>query len=209
MTITDMPLTINPMSRPGTKIGAIKGIVIHYVGNPGSSAKANRDYFESLKNQKVTYASSHYIVGLGGEIIRCVPEDEIAYHASAANSNYIGIEVCHPDASGKFSDVTRAALVELAADLLWRHSAKEIKRHYDVTGKLCPLYYVVNPAEWEKLVADIRKVPSPLDIPSSWAKEAWDWGIANGLTDGTGPEGYARRQEVVQMFKNFAERVMR
>jgi N-acetylmuramoyl-L-alanine amidase CwlA len=204
-----MPLTINPMSRPGTKIGTIKGIVIHYVGNPGSSAKANRDYFESLKNQKVTYASSHYIVGLGGEIIRCVPEDEVAYHASAANGNYIGIEVCHPDASGKFSDVTRAALVELAADILWRHSAKEIKRHYDVTGKLCPLYYVNNPAEWEKLVADIRKAPSPLDIPSSWAKEAWDWGIANGLTDGTGPEGYARRQEVVQMFKNFTERVTR
>jgi hypothetical protein len=103
----------------------------------------------------------------------------------------------------------RAALVELAADLLWRHSAKEIKRHYDVTGKLCPLYYVNNPAEWDKLVADIRKVPSPLDIPSDWAKESWDWGIANGLIDGTGPEGWARRQEVVQMFKNFAGKFLK
>jgi hypothetical protein len=47
------------------------------------------------------------------------------------------------------------------------------------------------------------------DAPSDWAKEAWDWGIANGLTDGTGPEGWARRQEVVQMFKNFAGKFLK
>ena len=42
-------LTVNPYSRPGTRTGKIKGIVMHYTANPGASAMANRDYFEGLK----------------------------------------------------------------------------------------------------------------------------------------------------------------
>lgn len=34
-------LTVNPWSRPGTPLEKIDGIVIHYVGNPGTTAKAN------------------------------------------------------------------------------------------------------------------------------------------------------------------------
>ncbi|MDR1209581.1 MAG: N-acetylmuramoyl-L-alanine amidase [Clostridiales bacterium] len=158
--ITDLLLTKNPYSRPGTKIGKIEGVVIHYVANPGSSARANRDYFQSLKDRGSVYASAHYVVGLSGEIIRYVPEDETAYHAGAANAGHIGIECCHPDKSGKFTDATRGALVELAADILRRHGATAVLRHYDVTGKLCPLYYVENPAAWELLRADISEARS-------------------------------------------------
>ena len=43
-------LTVNPWSRPGTPLEKIDGIVIHYVGNPGTTAKANRNYFESLSS---------------------------------------------------------------------------------------------------------------------------------------------------------------
>ena len=32
-----------------------------------------------------------------------------------------------------------------------------IIRHYDVTGKECPKYYVKNSKEWEKLKEDIAK----------------------------------------------------
>ena len=38
-------LTVNPWSRPGEPLRKIKGVVIHYVGNPGTSAEANRNYF--------------------------------------------------------------------------------------------------------------------------------------------------------------------
>ena len=30
-------------------------------------------------------------------------------------------------------------------------------RHYDVTGKMCPLYYVENPLEWEALKSDVQR----------------------------------------------------
>lgn len=166
MEIKQMYLTPNAYSRPGTKMSKVKGIVIHYVGNAGSSAEANRNYFENLKsglkmsNGEYRYASSHYIVGLKGEVIECVPEIEVAYHASSANKDHIGIEVCHPNADGKFSQVTYKSLIELIIDICKKHRLsplRDVIRHYDVTGKDCPRYYVQNPSAWEQLKKDADK----------------------------------------------------
>jgi len=204
-------LTINSMSRPGTKIGIIKGVVVHYVCNPGSSALANRNYFESLKNQTAKYASSHYIIGLQGEIINCVPENEVAYHAVGANSNYIGIECCHPDASGKFNDKTYASLIELCADICKRYGLNPetaLIRHWDATKTMCPLYYVNNPAAWDKIKADVSAKmyaqplpPMPKDI-SEWAKESWKWAVENKVSDGTRPKDPITREEMWTMLHN-------
>lgn len=58
-------LTVNPWSRPGTPLEKVDGVVIHYVGNPSTTAQANRNYFESLSSGETeTYASSHFVVGL-------------------------------------------------------------------------------------------------------------------------------------------------
>ena len=70
---------MNPYSRSGIALKKVKGVVIHYVANPGSTAKENRDYFNNLQNTHTTKASSHYIVGLDGEIIQCIPQNEISY----------------------------------------------------------------------------------------------------------------------------------
>ncbi len=88
MYIVEQLLDINNYSRPGLSMKEIKGIVIHYVGNAGSSAIGNRNYFNNLATTRATYASSHYIVGLEGEVIMCVPENEIAYHAGNLDVNY-------------------------------------------------------------------------------------------------------------------------
>lgn len=53
-------LDVNEYSRPGTTLKQVNGIVIHYTANPGSSAMANRDYFEGLKDAHTTKASSHF-----------------------------------------------------------------------------------------------------------------------------------------------------
>lgn len=69
-------LTVNEYSRPGIKTDGIKYIVVHYLGNPKTTAQQNHDYFESLKNDlDEVYMSANYIVGLDGEIIQCVPDD--------------------------------------------------------------------------------------------------------------------------------------
>ena len=35
--------------------------------------------------------------------------------------------------------------------------AEDVIRHYDVTGKECPLYYVQHPDAWEAFKADVQR----------------------------------------------------
>lgn len=145
----------NPYSRPGIGLRKIRGVVIHYVGNPGSSAKGNRSYFASLASGKTgVYASSHFIVGLEGEVIQCVPLTEIAYCTQTRNQDTVSIEVCHPDTGGQFSDVTYNRVTDLTAWLCQTFSLDpetDVIRHYDATGKICPRYYVDHPDAWDAL----------------------------------------------------------
>lgn len=152
-------LTPNEYSRPGTKTGKIKGIVIHYTANPGATARGNRDYFESLKDTHITKASSNFVVGLKGEIIQCVPTWEIAYASNERNKDTVSIECCHPDESGKFNQETYCSMVQLSAWLCLKFelSEKDMIRHYDVTGKNCPKYFVENEEAWETFKKDVGK----------------------------------------------------
>jgi N-acetylmuramoyl-L-alanine amidase len=152
-------LSVNPYSRPGTELTKINGVVIHYVGNPGTTAEANRNYFESLAaGTDEVYASAHFIVGLEGEVIQCVPLTEESYASNSRNEDTVAIEVCHPDEAGEFSEVTYRRVVELTAWLCQEYGLEpetDVIRHYDVTGKECPKYYVENPEAWERLRADV------------------------------------------------------
>ena len=152
-------LSYNPYSRPALPLRQVKKIIIHWVANPLTSALQNRNYFESLKSgARGIYASSHYIIGLRGEILQCIPDTELAYHAKNANSYSLGIEVCHPDWKGKFSPITYKTLIELLAYLCHRYHLnpqKDLLRHYDVTGKICPKFYVENPNYWNTFKADV------------------------------------------------------
>lgn len=142
-------------SRRGIKLEEINAIVIHYVGNPGTTAQQNRDFF----GNDGTAVNSHFLVGLDGEIIQCIPLDEKSSATSDRNRDTISIEVCHPDETGKFNDITYDSLVKLTAWLCdtcgFKKTEKCVIRHYDATGKLCPLYYVENEDAWTQLLDDI------------------------------------------------------
>jgi N-acetylmuramoyl-L-alanine amidase len=185
--IQERYLTPNIFSHPGRPLASVRGIVVHWVANPGSSAIANRNYFDGLKNQpqatreqrySARYASAHFIVGLEGEVIQCILETEMAYHVGAAqysplalkplsaypNNCTLGIELCHPaeldgagnkmknDAlwRGEFLPVTLDAAIILIKELLDRYGLgrEDIYRHYDITGKDCPRYFVRNEGAW-------------------------------------------------------------
>ena len=159
-------LTVNPYSRPGTKREHVRDIVIHYVANPGTSAKQNRNYFEGLKDQsgsKTVSASSHYIIGSDGTSLQCIPLDEVAYGNYPRNDDTVSIECCHPDSDGRFTDATIKSLIRLTGWLCRELSLNEkhIIRHYDVSGKNCPKYYVEHQDAWrtlkKKLAAGIQQ----------------------------------------------------
>ena len=150
-------LSINKYSRPGTALKEVNAIVIHYTANPGSTAMQNRNYFEGLKDSHETMVSSHFIVGLEGEIVQCIPCNEISYASNNRNKDTISIECCIEDESGKFNDATYQSLIKLVTWLMGRYNlgTDDVIRHYDVTGKNCPKYFVENPDAWEQFKTDL------------------------------------------------------
>lgn len=70
----------------------------------------------------------------------------------------MSIEVCHADDTGKFNDATMESLEALVAWLCETFDldpAEDVIRHYDVTGKICPKYYVENEDAWLAFRADV------------------------------------------------------
>ena len=159
---TQVPEWVDPQlieidgdSRRGEKLTGLRNIVIHYVGNPGTTAMQNRNWYANPESE----VSSHFLVGLEGEVLLCVPLDEISSASNHRNSDTISIEVCHPDESGKFTEVTYEALVKLTAWLLdtCHMDAETVIRHYDITGKDCPRYFVQNEESWYAFRADVAR----------------------------------------------------
>ena len=153
-------LDVNEYSRPGISLEQINGIVIHYTANPGSTAQNNRDYFEGLKDSHETKVSSHFVVGIEGEIVQCIPSSEIAYASNSRNSDTLSIECCHTDETGKFTEATYTSLVRLTGWLCYRFNltSEDVIRHYDVTGKICPKYFVDYPEKWDEFCGDVGKM---------------------------------------------------
>ncbi len=142
----------NP-SRSGVKLDGINDIVVHYVGNPGTSAQQNRDFYNGWGSD----VCSHFLVGMDGEIIMCIPLDEKSAASNHRNHDTISVEVCHPDATGKFTEASYESTLKLVRWLMDEfHLDKDhVIRHYDVTGKECPRYFVDHPEAWEKFKNDL------------------------------------------------------
>lgn len=148
MTITDSLIPKNKYNRPGTK-STPKRICVHYTGDCGATAEQLSKYWQNVaagvfKDKPWSWTSAQYIVGLDGEVVRCIPDNEIAYAAANQNADTIHIEVCYRQKSGAFEEKSIAALGELVHSLMNKYAipAGKVVRHYDLTGKLCPAYYV-------------------------------------------------------------------
>ena len=126
-------IDVDGASRNGYKLKGIKDIVVHYVGNPGTTAQQNHDFYAGDQSN----VSSHFVVGLDGEIIQCIPINEWSAASNWRNNDTISIEVCHPDETGKFKKKTYSSLVKLVA---WLENVCDIDeshviRHYDKIGR--------------------------------------------------------------------------
>ena len=168
-------IPVDGAHRPGLAINPIRHVVIHYVGNTLSSAKDNRDYFATPPDSPVydgRGVSSHFIIGLYGEIIQCVPLNEVAYaqgvpaDSGRPNHNWdaISIENSHYNDAGEFTSMTEDSLVKLTAFLLESYglpaNTDTILRHYDCSGKSCPKDWADNPAKYEAFVQKVANYMS-------------------------------------------------
>ena len=150
-------IPVNGAARRGEPMKKVTDIAIHYVGNPGTTAAQNHSFFTNLAQTGETYASSHFLVGLDGEVIQCITLEEKSSATNERNRDTISIEVCHPDASGQFTQASYDTLVRLTAWLCDTAGIgrDRVIRHYDVTGKACPLFFVEHPDTWTQFLADV------------------------------------------------------
>ena len=187
-------------------VSRIKYIVIHYVGALGG-AKANCQYYAGGDRS----ASAHYFVGFEGEIWQSVEDANIAWHCGASsykhpecrNANSIGIELCvrkkntasmgAEDKDWYFEDATVTAAAELTRYLMEKYGvpAKNVIRHYDVTGKICPNPYVYNTTahtwdEFKQLISGGASAGSAAEkkyyrVRKSWGDAASQLGAFESL----------------------------
>ena len=91
-------------------------------------------------------------------------------------------------------------MVWLGKYLMQKHGIKNNIRHYDVTGKTCPKWFVDNPEEWEKFKKELEG--ESMEEVSEWAKTAWNWCKERGYLDGTNPKGTVTREMLAQVLFN-------
>ena len=203
MTILQMPC--NPGNYTAKRTGAIRYLVVHYTGAPGT-ARNNGAYFVSRGD---IGASAHYFVD-AQDIVQSVPDGDRAWHCGAAvykhpecrNDNSIGVELCcYQDAAGRwrFALDTVDNAVQLIRTLMAKYGidADHVVRHYDVTGKICPEPFVRDAAAWAEFKArltapeteedDMTRYNTVAEMPEYYRAEAQrllESGALQGRGDG-------------------------
>lgn len=160
----------------------IKYIVWHYTANDGDTDESNARFFKS-PNRK---ASAHYFVD-DDSVTISVPDTYTAWSVGgsryadykktggamlykiAANSNTLNIELCDTIRNGIY-DVSPRTLenaIRLTGELMKKYNIPiaNVIRHFDITGKKCPAYYV----DSHKWNAVKQKISASSDFLSSSA----------------------------------------
>lgn len=144
----------------------VKFIVIHYTSNKCDTAENNGKYFATGNKES---AGAHIFIGQDGDKVKSVPLKRIAwsvggskypgtkggkYHGICTNANSVSIELC--DNATKDPSQNQIMAVREAIKYIRKYcpNAKTVIRHYDVTGKLCPIR-MVDELKWEKFLHSI------------------------------------------------------
>jgi len=183
-------------------LGKVCYIVIHYTANKNDTAAGNCKYFKN----NVTKSSAHFFVD-GKEILQSVPLSHAAWHCGGkllsgtqggtyngkcTNTNSIGIELCGTG-STKTEILPNQATIDMAIELTkelmaeFNIPAENVIRHFDVTWKQCPAYWVddkkwnsefksklVEKKEVEKVVILDETTRNPLQKIGKMAGICWN-----------------------------------
>ncbi len=126
-------------------------IVIHYTANKGDTAKNNCNFF---KNGVTRNAGAHFFVSQNGDVCQSIGLERAAYsvggfvtskygaasyYKKCTNTNSVSIELCDnvdKDPSVQQTSATKELVKYIQSKC---PNAKTILRHWDVSGKPCPV----------------------------------------------------------------------
>ena len=142
-------LDISETTRTNEKLKGVYKIVLHDAPLKNKSGIKNRNYINNLKFQDYIFCSYHYIIGLNGEIINLIPEDEMAIHTGNIEFDFhsISIALCSYNL-GNFPRKTLNSLKLFSNHLLEKYNLNEkydLIRCYDVINRRSPIFFVDNP----------------------------------------------------------------
>lgn len=216
------------------ELSAVKAIVFHFTANRGLTATARQNAIYFANGAEGRAASAHYVVDSGATVYECVPIDCIAWAVGDGSSgtlgkfynnyNTVSIEmVSCSDENGYF--IPEATQIHAAA--LYRQLKKTFPdaipiRHYDISGKLCPLP-MVSGDKWDDFKRrleddqldmtrdELLSTAGTGDNPSDWAKPATDWAKENKIFNGDahGNFGWQQpitREQLAQVLYNMANK---
>ena len=157
-------VSCDPSNYRAGRTQPVRYIVMHYTANNGDTARNNCDYYHRVGGLQ---ASAHYFCDEYGAM-QSVREGDTAWHCGARaywhpecrNGNSIGIEMCsrkRADGSYYILPETVANAATLAKGIMQRYGidTDHVLRHYDVTGKRCPMPWVDDPAQWAAFLATL------------------------------------------------------
>lgn len=189
-------LPCHPGNRGKTRpASAIRYLVIHYTGNDGDTDANNAKYYQD----HVVKASAHYFVdddsitqsvedlgiawAVGGKKwADCPKTGGGALFLTANNYNTLSIELCDNRRDGQImaTEATLERAAKLARALMEKYNIpiERVIRHFDVTGKHCPAYFM-DAAAWEAFKGRLTekedeemKLYHRVEEMPSWAQEA-------------------------------------
>ena len=160
-------------------------LVYHFTANDGDKATNNGNYFKN----NIVKASAQYFVD-DDIIVQSVEDEHVAYavggkklsgtkggkyHGICTNYNSINIELCDTNKNGKLdlSNKTRENAIELGRYLVKKYNIpkERVIRHYDVTGKNCPAYFVKDEKAWNEFKNEIFNTKTTTITTSTTTKK--------------------------------------
>lgn len=188
---------------------AIKYLVYHYTGNDGDTAMSNALYYQD----HVVKASAHYFVDDnvivqsvedlttawavgGGRWSDCAKTGGGKLYGVVTNGNSLSIEMCDTRRDGQImaTEQTLANAAALGKLLMTRYSIPldHVVRHFDVTGKHCPAYFM-DEAAWQAFkqrlkedAVEIFESMADVSARAPWATETIAKLIERGAIRGSG-----------------------
>lgn len=190
--------------------------------------KASANYFVDDNSVYRSVPDDYVAWSVGGsKYSDCATTGGGKFHGQCTNTNSISIEMCDTARDGRIdvSDATLKNAVELCRMLMNKYNVpiSRVICHFDVTGKACPnfnngAWIYGERKDWKKFKAmlegddmtadEVRKiVREEIDAalkgynstPSKWAEQIIEEAKEKGITDGSRPLGYAKREEVAAM----------
>jgi len=191
-------------------------IVVHNTANDASAA--NEVAYMIRNDNQVSF---HYAID-DKEIVQGIPENRNAWHAGdggngRGNRKGLSIEICYSKSGGqRFIEAEKLAAKFIAYKLQEKGwGIDKVKKHQDFSGKYCP--HRTLDMGWQRFLDMVKSELDKLkggttveekNVPSSWAKDAWEWAKKEGITDGARPKDTMTREEMVTMLHRYHKQVV-